>query len=205
MWEQFYRVLAPNGVIILFSTQPFTSVLITSNLERFKHTWVWDKTTGGSPLNVKSGPRKIHEDVCVFGHITGKITYNPQMVPREKPVSQIKAGQAHFGGKRTPDFEANYTHYYPVSIQKYSKRSEKDGFLHPSQKPLDFVRYLIRTYSNTGDVVLDPCCGSGTTGVASVLEDRKWIMVESERKYVDISQQRIAKYAKAISSKSVKE
>lgn len=196
MWEQFYRVLAPNGVIVLFSSQPFTSVLITSNIARFKHSWVWDKTTGGSPLNVNIGPRKIHEDLCVFGHGTGKITYNPQMVPREKPVSQIKAGQSHFGGKRTPDYEANWTHYYPVSIQTYSKRSEKDGWLHPSQKPLDFVKYLIRTYSNKGDVVLDPCCGSGTTGVGCVLEGRKFIMIDSERKHVNIAQQRIARHTK---------
>jgi site-specific DNA-methyltransferase (adenine-specific) len=203
MWEQFYRILAPNGVIALFSTQPFTSVLIASNIDRFKHTWVWDKTTGGSPLNVKCGPRKVHEDVCVFGHATGKITYNPQMVPREKPVIQIKAGQSHFGGRKTPDFEANYTHYYPVSIQTYSKRSEKDGWLHPSQKPLDFVKYLIRTYSNKGEVVLDPCCGSGTTGVACVLEERKFIMIESERKYVNIAQQRIDRHTKVIPSNSL--
>lgn len=192
MWSEFYRVLAPNGAIVLFSSQPFSSVLIASNLSRYKHSWVWDKTTGGSPLNVKIGPRKIHEDVLVFGHAVGKTTYNPQMVPRPKPFQGVKKGESFYGGKRTKDFEASYTHYFPTTILKFSKRKEEDGFLHPSQKPVELVRYLIRTYSHTGATVLDCCCGSGSTGVASIKEDRQFIMMEADRKYCTIANERIA-------------
>ena len=194
MWSEFYRCLAPEGAIVLFSAQPLTSILVASNMARYKHSWVWDKTTGGSPLNVKISPRKIHEDILVFGNSSGKTTYNPEMVPRQKPVCSVKKGEAYFGGKRTTDFLANYTHYYPTSILRYSKRSEPDGFLHPSQKPIELIRYIVRTYSHPGEVVLDACCGSGTTGVACVLENRKYIMIDSDKKIVEVARHRIGKY-----------
>jgi site-specific DNA-methyltransferase (adenine-specific) len=199
MWKEFYRMLAHNGAIVLFASQPLTSLLVASNVERYKHSWIWDKISTGSCLHARKGPLKTHEDVLVFGHKAGGTVYNPQMSERDKPVKYwINGNKRHAGTVvRIEKGIKTYTHRFPISIQRFSKRKEPDGWLHPSQKPIDLVRYLVRTYSDVGDTVLDCCCGSGTTGVACIIENRHYILADVEKKFVRLAEQRLNKHKAA--------
>ena len=183
MWEQVKRVLKPRGVFVTTASQPFTSKLVMSNPGWFKYSWVWNKAISGNPFLAKYQPLKVHEDVCVFsekGH-----TYNPQM---EKGKLRVKGGGKSklWGVDCTKSINDDY---YPVSIVEISNATRGE---HPTQKPVALYEYLIRTYTNEGDTVLDICAGSGTTGIAAMNTGRNAILIEKEPKYFEIAKRRIA-------------
>jgi DNA modification methylase len=190
MWEQLKRVIKQNGAIVLFGSQPFTSILVTSNMTDFRYSLVWDKVQPVGHLNAKKMPLRQHEDILVFG---GRV-YNPQMVPRDKPRTDKTNGkeysnsgrQAYGTYKRTG---GTWTHYYPRSIIKVSNADQRKN--HPTQKPVALMEYLIKTYTNEGETVLDFTMGSGTTGVAAKNLNRNFIGIELDPDYFKIAQARI--------------
>ena len=197
MWEQLKRVIKPNGAIVMFGNQPFTSILVTSNLEMFKYQWVWDKVRGSNFATVKIRPFNSHEDVVVF--YAKQPTYNPQMV-EGKPYTQKQGyvGESKQTGLyRKEVITVNEGVRYPLSIIKQSKES---GF-HPTQKPVALMEYLIKTYTNEGEVVLDFTAGSFTTGVACVNTNRKFIGIEMDKGYFDIGVGRIKERIKCLDLK----
>lgn len=184
LWPEWKRLLKPNGVIVLTASQPFTSSLGASNLKWLKYAWVWEKSAATGHLNAKRMPMKLHEDVLVFSE--GSHTYNPQgLVAFGKVVRRGHNGE-NFGKSGTENYQ-EWTNY-PRSILKFKSDPNPQ---HPTQKPVDLMRYLVRTYTNKGDVVLDAACGSGTTCIAAALEGRRSIGIEKEQKYTQISIQRI--------------
>jgi len=191
MWEQLKRIIKPNGAIVLFCSQPFTSVLVTSYIKGFRYTWVWDKRYPANYPQAKRQPMKRHEDVVVF--CKNSPVYLPQMLERDKPIYKGKNGGANVFNKglEREDFKGKeYTHQYPVSIQLFPTRQEGVS-LHPTQKPVALMEYLIKTYTNEGEAVLDFTMGSGTTGVACKNLNRNFIGIERDDKYFDISVKRI--------------
>ncbi len=201
MWVEVKRVLKPRGAVVLFAAQPFTSALVMSNAEWFKYAWVWEKSLVGDVMNAKNKPMRKHEDIAVFsGGTTAnrsdrQMTYNPQGLERIgifKKNHYRLDGQATFKPKR-PSHEVGwrqeYTNY-PTSILRFDNGNY--GSFHPTQKPTDLLAYLVRTYTNAGDTVLDFTMGSGTTGVACRMEGRHFIGVELDPGYFAIAQRRIA-------------
>ena len=194
MWSQLKRVIKPNGAIVLFGSQPFTSVLVMSNLSNFRHEWVWDKVnkyTGALQANKRRMRR--HEDICVFS-LKANITYNKQWRPGE-PYS-VKRTKGH--GKHVGDAEydkvrigENNGNHNPCSILQIPADNKRELGLHPTQKPVALMEYLIRTYTNEDETVLDFTMGSGTTGVACVKTKRNFIGIELDDGYFKIAEQRI--------------
>ena len=190
MWEQLKRVTKKNGAIVMTASQPFTSALIMSNPKMFKYCWVWDKKKGGSPLLSKVQPIRVTEDVIVFGE--GKIIYNPQMTPRDRPKSRgSNKGVASETTGNSFKEDKIYTEYYPKNIIEVSNANQK-GKVHPTQKPVALMEYIIRTYTNEDETVLDFTMGSGTTGVACVNLDRNFVGIELDKDYFNIAKERIA-------------
>ena len=189
-WKEAYRVCKPNAAIVSTAAQPFTSVLISTNYRDFKYTMVWEKSKATGYLNSKRQPLRAHEDIVVF--YRKQCTYNPQMVegsPYDKG-SAVRDTEAY--GVQTKEIHVkNSTGLrYPRSVQ-YFKTAESEGKYHPTQKPVSLFEWLIKTYSNVGDVVLDPCMGSGVTGVAAIKNDRRFIGIEMDPDYFKIAQDRI--------------
>jgi DNA modification methylase len=195
MWEQLKRIIKPNGVIVMTASQPFTSVLVCSNLSMFKYDWVWRKPKGTGHLNAKKQPMRDKEDVLVF--YKKQPTYNPQMI-KGTPYKD-KAGKDHSSntsmtgsyGKYTNKREDNGGWRYPKQVQEFGV-VERDT-LHPTQKPVALMEYLIKTYTNEGETVLDFTIGSGTTGVAAKNLNRKFIGIELDETYFNIAKDRIHK------------
>jgi site-specific DNA-methyltransferase (adenine-specific) len=192
LWEQYERIIKDNGAIVLTSTQPFTSALIMSNTKSFKYCWTWDKVHAKGHLVAKIRPMQQTEDICVFGK--GKIFYFPIMEKAEKAkkTNSIEYSRTEImGGEITKKRETKISEYrYPKTLLRFSNASQKDK-LHPTQKPVDLFAYLIRTYTNEGELVLDNCMGSGTTAVAAVRSNRNFIGFETEPDYVRIANQRL--------------
>ena len=194
MWEQLKRIIKPNGAIVMTASQPFTTTLIASNMKMFKYCWVWDKKVGSNLFQAKQSPLKVHEDVVVFGD---KIKYIPQMVEKEKPQKQGTYRQTNDSSKVTDKAAKNklagkiYTHSYPKTIQTFGKESRSQKQSHPTQKPVALMEYLIKTYTNEGDTVLDFTCGSGTTGIAAKNLNRDFIGIEMDEGYFKIAKERI--------------
>ena len=194
MWEQLKRIIKPNGAIVLFGSQPFTSALIMSNVKMFKYCWVWDKHIPRGFQVAKYRPMNRHEDVCIFGN--GKIKYNPQMIERDKPVTvknyskKQKVSSNDIGKYNDESKSFTYTHRNPDTIIEGCWEANA-GKVHPTQKPVALMEYLIKTYTNEGEVVLDFTMGSGTTGVAAVNLKRDFIGIELDKGYFDIAQARI--------------
>lgn len=191
MWEQLRRVAKVNAAIVLFAAQPFTSALVMSNPRWFRHEWVWDKGKANNFPRCHREPMKIHESVVVFG--ARDVPYSPQMRPGEPYTRTPGKHPSSLPGKTTgrlprPLGRMSDGSRYPVSILPFSH----DRRVHPTQKPVDLMTYLVRTYTNPGETVLDFCMGSGTTGVACVQEGRDFIGIEREATYFAISQRRIA-------------
>ena len=189
LWEQYKRVIKKNGAIVLFGSQPFTSALVMSNPDWFKYQWVWDKVRGSNFATVKIRPFNSHEDILVFYH--NQPTYNPQM-EKGKPYTQKQGyvGEAKQTGLHKKDVVTiNEGVRYPLSIIRQSKESGH----HPTQKPAALCEYLIETYTNEGEWVLDNCMGSGTTGVACINTNRNFIGIEQEEKYFTIAKDRLEK------------
>ena len=190
LWKCYERIIKDNGTIVLFSQMPFTAELVHSNLKLFRYEWIWQKDNGTGFLNAKKMPLKIHENILVFYK---KIpTYNPQMRTGFKPYT-CKQGSGssnwnyneNFGGYVTE----NNGERYPIDIIKF----KKDSGLHPTQKPVALLEYLIKTYTNEEGVVLDNCMGSGSSGVACVNTNRNFIGIELDEKYFNIAKERIKK------------
>jgi site-specific DNA-methyltransferase (adenine-specific) len=185
LWEQYKRIIKDNGAIVLTASQPFTSALVMSNVKMFKYAWVWNKEKAANFPNVKNQPLKIHEDVVVFGG-----NYKPIMIEgvmRKKGGYSVKREVAVMAG--APAKVNNL--YYPKSILNFSVAGNQDSKLHPTQKPVALFEYLIKTYTNKGDLVLDNCAGSGTTGVACKNLNRNFILIEKEQAYIDIINKRL--------------
>ena len=185
LWTQYNRIIKDDGAIALFSQMPFTANLVNSNIKMFRYEWIWEKDNGTGFLNSKKMPLKIHENIEIFYKKTP--VYNPQMRTGFKPYKT-------FSGRKTTnygDFDRvetkNNGERYPIDIIKF----KRDSGLHPTQKPVALLEYLIKTYTNEGDTVLDNCMGSGSTGVACVHTNRKFIGIELEDKYFNIAVKRI--------------
>lgn len=190
MWEQYKRVIKENGAIVLFASQPFTTKLIASNLDWFKYCWYWDKVRGVGHLNAKKQPMKSIEEICVF--YKKQPTYNPQMREREKPRKSKNRNTQQVYGHTQDNFEGEtLDKKYPVTLLTYSKSAQRDMKHHPTQKPVELCEYLINTYTNEGEVILDCCMGSGTTALASIQNKRDFIGFETDAKYIEIANKRL--------------
>ena len=193
LWREYERIIKDNGAIVLFGSEPFSSLLRMSNLKLFKYDWIWDKKTGLGFLDSKFRPLKSHEIISVFGKggvSNGskiQMKYHPQgLVKTNKNNSNSPSNILNSEPKKRKELNTQYTNY-PKSILTYARVSG----LHPTQKPVDLLEYLVRTYSDKGDVILDNCMGSGTTGVACVNTGRSFIGFEKDEKYFEIAKNRI--------------
>ncbi|WP_430597535.1 DNA-methyltransferase [Enterococcus sp. AZ177] len=194
LWRQYERIVKDNGAIVLTGCQPFTSQLIMSNPKLYRYELIWQKTTATGHLNAKKMPMRAHENILVF--YKKLPTYNPQMTTGHKR----KISTARH--KRNSKKSTNYNDYelssydsaerYPRSVMTYATDKQK-SVIHPTQKPVALFEYLIKTYTNEGEVVFDGCSGSGTTAVAAINTNRKFLCMEKEKEYFDKSVERIMK------------
>lgn len=200
MWEQLNRVIKPNGAIVLFGNQPFTSFLIYSNIKKFRHQWTWIKNKPTGAFNAKYMPMKSSEDIIVFG--LNKVNYYPIMVKRtesEFQSSYRKNDSISWGSNITSTknniikrkSKEQQWFKYPTNVINIPKDDKRNGLQHPTQKPVALMEYLIKTYTNKNETVLDFTMGSGSTGVAAINTKRNFIGIEKEQKYYDIAQSRI--------------
>ena len=183
MWEQLERIIKPKGAIVLNASQPFTTILIASNIKMFKYCWIWDKKIPSGMSYAKYQPMRQHEEIAVF--CSGKTTYNPQKTKRDKPIKG--GGMKSSNSAMTKGYKAlkkTYEYKNPTTIISFDKI--RRGSLHPTQKPVALMEYLIRTYTKEDEIVLDFCFGSGTTGVACVKTNRNFIVIELDKEYYEI-------------------
>ena len=191
LWEQYKRIIKDNGAIVLFGSQPFTSALVMSNIKMFKYDFVWNKGNTSGFLNANKMPLRKHEDVIIFSMSkNGKFTYNPQMTKGilRKKGRTINSKQRNYGNYNA-NISINDT-YYPTSILDIGVVNRTNN-IHPTQKPIALLEYLIKTYTNENELILDNTMGSGTTGVACQNTNRKFIGIEKETNYFDIAVKRI--------------
>ena len=189
LWAQYKRIIKDNGALVLTASQPFTSALVMSNPKWFKHEWIWDKVTATGFMLAKIAPMKQHESILVFG--SGKVNYYPIMEKMDKPETYKCYGKSESMPLENNDGERRIrTHKYPKTIFKQSN-ANKRGREHPTQKPIALMEYLVKTYTNQGDIVLDNCMGSGTTGLACKNLGRKFIGIEQDPNYFEIASKRI--------------
>jgi site-specific DNA-methyltransferase (adenine-specific) len=189
-WKEAYRICKLNAAIISTAAQPFTSVLIASNYKDFKYSWVWEKSKASNYLNAKKQPLRAHEDIVVF--YRKQCTYNPQMVegnPYDKGTA-VRDTEAYGMQTKAVHVVSDNGLRYPRSVL-YFRTAESEGKYHPTQKPVALMEYLVNTYSNPNDVVLDPCMGSGTTGVACINTGRQFIGIEKDPDYFQLATTRI--------------
>jgi site-specific DNA-methyltransferase (adenine-specific) len=188
MWEQYERVIKDNGAIVLTATQPFSSLLVMSNPKLFKYEWIWQKTIGSGQLNAHKQPLRNHESVLVF--YKKPPVYNKQLTEGTPYHAKRKATFEGPGyNAQTPSETKNTGTRLPKSVLLVPNPRIKGG--HPTQKPVELFRYLIRTYTNPNDLVLDNAIGSGTTAVAAVLEGRRFIGVDNDPVYYEMASQRV--------------
>jgi hypothetical protein len=198
LWPEYKRIVRADGAIVLTAAQPFTTVLAASNLSAFRYTLVWDKKFAGNFVQAKRMPLRTHEDILVFCTSGKSPRYFPQMTARDVPIKKggnkqssaipirITGASEAFGAEGK-----TYDEKHPISILEFSNRGKGDRGDHPTQKPVALMEYLIRTYTNEGDTVLDNTMGSGTTGVAAANTGRQFIGIERDDKYFAIAQKRI--------------
>jgi len=195
LWPEYKRLIKPNGIIALTASQPFTSLLVMSNLEMYRHEWIWIKNRGSNFANTVREPFKEHEQVLIFSN--GNWTYNKQMQERTgSGLSRVKYDFNHV--TETP----NYNKFTKPSDSKGKKlrvpsshqKFNTEVGLHPNQKPVTLFEYLIKTYTNENDIILDNACGSGTTAIACMKTKRNYLLIEKEKKYFEISKKRIDEY-----------
>ena len=211
LWEQYNRIIKDNGVIALFAQQPFTSLLVGSNIGDFRHNIVWYKDKCANFIHAKYQPRKTTEDILIFSkqgsgfthNSKNRCTYNPQMIDRKprKPTQKTVRSKSllEVRGEACDlrsgeDFIADKS--YPENIVYF--KTEHKNRLHPCQKPIKLLEYLIKTYSNEDDAILDNTMGSGSTGIACINTNRKFIGIEKEEEYFEIAKERINKQIKGI-------
>ena len=190
LWEQYKRILKPNGAIVLTGSEPFTSVLITSNLRDFKYNWIWKKTKATGFFDAKKRPLNNYETISIF--YAKPPTYNPQMTVAEKIYKRgfVKRKKSDCYGDEKDFVEVESGLRYPKRIIEIGNADTRD-IKHSTQKPIELMEYLIKTYTNEGDVVLDNTMGAGTTGVACINTNRNFIGIELDDKYFEIAEKRI--------------
>lgn len=198
LWLEYNRIIKKGCPIILFGTEPFSSHLRTSNLKYYKYDWVWDKVTARGHLVAKKRPMQQTETISVFGK--GSLNYFPIMTKR--PLNKIKISKEYartdiIGGGKQHEKNVKlktYDEWYPKNILTFSAANTSNEKLHPTQKPILLLEYLIKTYTSENALVLDNCAGSGSTGIACINTNRKYILIEKEQKYFDIINERISKH-----------
>ena len=197
LWQQYKRIIKNNGAIVLTSSQPFTTDVINSNREWFKYCWVWNKRKAGNIFLAESQPMKIHEDIIVFSK--EKHNYYPIMKKREKrKVSKNYGTGETMGGNYEIEGKTYiYDEKYPESIIDISNACQ-NGKFHPTQKPVELFEYLVKTYTKENDLVLDNCIGSGTTAIACLNSNRKFIGFEMNNEYFKLANERINKHTKEL-------
>ena len=183
MWEQLNRIIKPNGAIVLFGSEPFSSALRMSNIKNYRYDWYWRKNNKTGFLNAKKMPLKNIETVSVF---IDKIKYNPQGLKTFNKITKRGSNGDNYGISKTENFQ-KYTNY-PSQYLNFKCQSKTT---HPTQKPVELMEYLIKTYTNENETVLDFTCGSGSTGVACVNTKRNFIGIEQDENYFDIAKKRI--------------
>ena len=189
MWTELKRIIKSNGAVVMTASQPFTTILIASNLKDFKYAWVWDKVKPSTGLHAKIMPLRSTEDIVVFGK--DKINYFPQMTQKKLRVeSKNDSNGETFGGARVKREHDNKGLGYPKNLLVMSN-ADQTGRVHPTQKPVALMEYLIKTYTQEGETVLDFVMGSGTTGVAAKNLNRKFIGIEKDAGYFEIAKQRL--------------
>ena len=195
MWSRLNKLIKPNGAIVLFGNEPFTSKLICSNLKGFKYRWDWNKKIPSGVGYAKYRPMQQTEDISVFTKNGEKTIYNPQMIKRDKPIksggNKLKENSCStlVGIDTTKEYKKTYEYKNPVTLIEFDKI--RKGSVHPTQKPVKLLEYLIKTYTNENEIVLDFTMGSGSTGVACVNTNRKFIGIELDENYFNIAKQRI--------------
>jgi site-specific DNA-methyltransferase (adenine-specific) len=196
LWLQYERIIKDNGAIVLFGSEPFSSALRMSNIKNYKYDWVWNKRKGGNPLTAKVQPIKITENIMIF-NATAEV-YAPIMTPRDKP-KQRGGNSGRISETTNNAFIENktYTEKYPKNIIDISN-ADQTNKLHPTQKPVALFEYLIKTYTNEGELVLDNCIGSGTTAIACANTGRNYIGIEKDKTYYDIAVKRIAEHERQL-------
>ena len=197
MWEQLNRIIKPNGAIVLFGSEPFSSALRMSNIKNYKYDWIWDKASATNFVHAKNKPMKQHEIISVFslgttvhkGQSKARMDYNPQgLIEINKKRKKTKTSGVNFTERPSHKDEFISTHTnYPKTILTF----KRDKGLHPTQKPIALMEYLIKTYTNENETVLDFTMGSGSTGVAAKQTNRKFIGIEQDEKYFNIASERI--------------
>lgn len=193
LWKQYERIIKDDGAIVLFGSEPFSSALRMSNIKLYKYDWIWNKKTGLGFLDSKYRPLKQHEIISVFskgGCSNGskiQMKYNPQgLIPTTKKNRNTKSNILNSEPKQRKDLDTKFTNY-PKTILTYSRETG----LHPTQKNVELLEYLIKTYTNVGDLVLDNCLGSGSTCIAAINTNRHYIGFELDEKYFNIAKERI--------------
>ena len=191
LWNQYKRIIKNNGAIVLTASQPFTSVLVMSNIKMFKYEWMWEKTKAGNFALCRKNPMKYHENILVF--YNSFPTFN--LINLKKLDTPILSSRKNKGGNLghcvdKGNYQQRETGFHS-SILKYSNKSGKGYSFHPTQKPVALFEYLIKTYTNEGELILDNCAGSGTTGVACMNTNRRFILMEKDAKYFEIIKERL--------------
>ena len=193
LWSEYERIIKDNGVILLFAQAPFDKVLGVSNLWLLKYEWIWEKTSATGHLNAKKMPMKAHENILVF--YKKPPTYNPQKtighkrkVSKAEHKTNCKESEVYNKGQKLTTYDS--TERYPRSVLTFASDKQKSK-LHSTQKPIKLIEYMINTYTNEGDLILDNTCGSGTTGRGAKNLNRDYIMMEQEEKYYDITCKRL--------------
>lgn len=189
LWEQYNRIIKDNSAIVLFGSEPFSSKLRMSNLKNYKYDWVWEKEQGVNFMLCKYQPYKVHENISVFTR-KGSTKYFPQMNPGKPYTTGLSNPIEVYGGFNKREKRKNEGTRYPRSVQKFNR--DKSG-MHPTIKPVSLLEYLIRTYTQAGETVLDNCMGSGSTGVACINTGRNFIGIELDDHYFSIAKERIEK------------
>ena len=193
MWIQLNRIIKDNSAIVLFGSEPFSSKLRMSNIKNYKYDWIWNKKLAGNGILAKIQPLKIHELVHIFSS-KGKVFYYPQKTKgklRKKLTSNPKVSEINGGDGIKRAKETYNDLYYPISIQEFSLAGYRKNRLHPTQKPVALIEYLIKTYTKENELVLDFAAGSGTTGEACKNLNRQFILIEKEKEYCDIIEKRL--------------
>ena len=199
LWEQYNRIIKDKSAIILTASQPFTTKLISSNYKSFKFCWYWQKSKGANIGTTSFMPLKIIEDICIFGK--GKLKYNPQKNKLVKPrIADFRSSKNNKSDSVTIDKDLNIVKTYDEStpINLIYASTDGDGRIHPTQKPVKLFEYLILTYSNEGDIVLDNCSGSGTTALACHNTDRQFICIEKDADYHAASVERLEQHKRQL-------
>ena len=196
LWEQYERIIKENGAIVLFGIEPFSSLLRYSNLKMYKYDWVWIKNRATGFLEAKNKPMRKHENILIFSKgassngCKNRITYNPQGLIEANRYNS-NTGSSNYGERKSrPKGKKVFSKYtnYPTTILNYPKEKKS---LHPTQKPVVLLEYLIKTYTNEGETVLDNCMGSGSTGIACINTNRNFIGIELDENYFNIAKERI--------------